>query len=273
MGAGIQRSRMPRLQSYLGARSNVSLAYDLLDGELIHDFDPRRQLYQAIEQGYHGLNVTHPYKQQIYSEVARPLVAGHERIGSYNTLIFADNEILGANTDYSGFIQGYSYRFGLREPGVVLLCGAGGVGRAIAFALVKLGVRKLLILDVVPAQAESLAAAIAETGTSVAVVRQEDLTDVMASVDGLVNCTALGMHGHTGSAFPVEGIARQSWAFDAVYTPLETQFLQACKASGLHCLTGFDLWLFQGIDAFNHFSEVGLEVVPEMVSTTLTWLD
>jgi shikimate dehydrogenase len=49
-------------------------------------------------------------------------------------------------------------------------------------------------------------------------------------------------------------IGPQQWGFDAVYTPLQTRFLTACQQAGLATLSGFDLWVFQGIDAFNIFT-------------------
>ncbi|GAB3113970.1 shikimate dehydrogenase [Aestuariicella hydrocarbonica] len=273
MGSGIARSRMPRLQHYLSALSGIAIDYGLLDGENVTGFDPVKRVQQAKSEGFYGLNVTHPYKQKIVDLVSGPIVHGHEAIGSYNTLKFENDEILGANTDFSGFISGYTFRRGDRAPGQVLICGAGGVGRAIAFALSELGASHIAIFDVVPGQAESLREALRERGTESEVVLSDQLEAVMQQVDGLVNCTALGMYSHPGSAFPLSAIGAQRWAFDAVYTPLETEFMKRCKAAGMQCLSGFDLWIFQGIDAFQLFTGIEVEANNELISTALTWLD
>lgn len=273
MGAGIQRSRMPLLQKYLGDLAGVDLSYGLHDGENISNFDPVTALQELVAQGYDGLNVTHPYKQRVREAVTRPLIEDHGLIGSYNTLVFRDAEILAANTDYSGFMRGYEYRFGQAAPGKVMLCGAGGVGRAIAFALAKLGASEFAIFDVAPQQAQSLCEELQKTGVAAATICAESLTDAMADADGLVNCTALGMYSHPGTAFPAAEIGPQTWAFDAVYTPLETEFLSACKTAGLHCMTGFDLWFFQGVDAFKIYSGITVDVNQDMLSTALSWLD
>ncbi|MEJ2754864.1 MAG: hypothetical protein P8104_03285 [Gammaproteobacteria bacterium] len=187
--------------------------------------------------------------------------------------MFKNNEIVGANTDHSGFIRGYKNRFSNSDPGTVLLCGAGGVGRAIAFSLVQLGVVKFYIFDIVASQADSLCKTLETLGVSAIAIAEKDLLEVMVSVDGLSNCTALGMHKQPGSAFPEQAIGNQSWVFDAVYTPLETEFILRCKKAGLPCLTGFDLWLFQGVDAFNIFTGAHIDVDQALIQTAFGWLD
>ena len=93
---------------------------------------------------------------------------------------------------------------------------------------------------------------------SIRVIATHTIADHMNNVDGLVNCTTQGTSASPQSAFPIEMIGTQQWGFDAVYTPLQTRFLIACQKAGLDTLSGFDLWVFQGIDAFNNFT--GAEV-------------
>ena len=76
----------------------------------------------------------------------------------------------------------------------------------------------------------------------------------MDGADGLVNCTPLGMTGHPGSAMPRALMPRSGWAFDAVCTPLDTEFLRSAKSSGLAVLSGYELFFHQGIDAFRLFT-------------------
>jgi shikimate dehydrogenase len=273
VGSGISRSRMPRLQQHLASLADVSLDYGLIDGENVDGFNPVQRVQQAQADGFHGLNITHPYKQRVYDLVSEPAVAGHQAIGSYNTLKFHQGKIFGANTDYSGFIRGYRFRRGNAAPGRVVLCGAGGVGRAIAFGLAALGSSHIAIFDLVPAQAQSLCDALLQLGASSSVIGADALTDSLQQADGLVNCTALGMYNHPGTAFPSLAIGPQSWAFDAVYTPLETEFIVCCRNAGMQCISGFDLWIFQGIDAFRLFTGVEVEATDELIATALAWLD
>ena len=273
IGAGIFKSKMPLLQEYLAQLTGISLTYELFDGEGDEHFEPITQLQQLKEQGYAGANVTHPYKQQVHRFVTSSLVPGHEHIGSYNTVKFVDGLPCGANTDYTGLIRGYRYRLGEQSPGNVLLCGAGGVGRATAFALEALGVGKLGVFDINSMQASNLVTTLQSHGVAAELVTSAGFADYARDVDGLVNCTALGMYCYPGSAFPAQVIGAQQWAFDAVYTPLHTEFLIQCERAGMICLTGFDLWLFQGVDAFHHFAGVDVDVESSLVETALSWLD
>ena len=221
LGSGISHSRMPLLQKHLGKISGLDIDYQLLD-EPDHQLDPVKKIRQIQQQGFQGINVTHPFKQKIVEVVARSYIAGHEAIGSYNTLRFIEGDIVGANTDYSGFIRAYQYVRGEEQPGKVFMAGAGGVGRAVACALVELGCERLIIYDPVPEQAESLVNSLTLKNIDILVAEPDEKAELIRASDGLVNCSNLGMHKYPGSAFDAELIDSQRWAFDAVYTPLET---------------------------------------------------
>lgn len=68
------------------------------------------------------------------------------------------------------------------------------------------------------------------------------------------------MVGIGGCPFPEATIAGRRWAFDAVYTPVDTSFMVAASAAGLELLSGYELFFYQGVDAFRHFTG---EEVPE----------
>ena len=273
MGAHISRSKMGKLQYFLAEQVSETIQYELLDGEVIQHFSPLDCINELVAAGYHGINVTHPYKQLVCSKVKAPLVAGHDKIGSYNTLRFINGELFGANTDYSGFKRGYEYRRGNRPPGNVLMCGAGGVGRAIAFGLAELGASHIYIADIVTQQSTELAEALSAHGFKASAVSTDSVPDLQSEVDGLVNCTALGMYGKPGSPFDASRIQSQSWAFDAVYIPLKTDFIQRCESAGMACMTGFDLWIFQGLDAFTLFTGETVSADEALINEALSWLD
>ena len=76
------------------------------------------------------------------------------------------------------------------------------------------------------------------------------------------------MGGIGGCPFPVDLIAGQRWAFDAVYTPADTPFILAARAAGLSVLSGYELFLHQGIHAFRHFT--GRDVAEDRLREELT---
>jgi len=273
VGEEILHSKMPRLQEYLGQLSGIDIKYDLLDSSQIDNFDPIKEIQASIINGYSGLNVTHPFKQHVVTIVNEPYISGHERIGSYNTLKFMGNKIVAANTDFSGFKRGFLCRFNDVEVGSVFLCGAGGVGCAVANALIDLGCHTLKIYDVSTSQAMSLAETLSDRQCQVEVLAPDEISAALLNVDGIMNCTSLGMYKNPGTAIDLTLLGQQKWVFDAVYTPLDTVFLKAARAAGLRCLSGFDLWLFQGIDAFKIFTDI--EIVPDeiIISEALSWVN
>lgn len=272
LGSGISHSRMPLLQKHLGQISGLDIDYQLLD-EPDQQLDPIKKIQQIQQQDFQGINVTHPFKQKIVQVVTRSCIAGHEVIGSYNTLRFNDGDIVGANTDYSGFVRAYQHIRGEEQPGKVFMAGAGGVGRAVAFALVELGCEQLVIYDPVPEQAESLVNSLKLKNINSVVAEPEQKAELIRTSDGLVNCSNLGMHNYPGTAFETELINSQRWAFDAVYTPLDTEFISACRASGLQCISGFYLWLFQGLEAFNIFTGKEVAIDQNLLNAVNSWFE
>ncbi len=252
IGDNIARSRSPDLHRIAGALNGLEVTYDLLvPPELGLDFDTVFQSCAA--HGYRGVNVTYPYKEIVAGKVGidDPLV---RRIGAVNTVVFQPGAAAGYNTDYSGFVAAYRAKFAGNPPGTVLLIGAGGVGRAIAFALVALGVTELRVVDRDGSRADILAAAVRQASGGRRVTGSTDISAAAGGADGIVNCTPVGMTGYPGSPIDRAALGGQRWAFDAVYTPVETAFKADAEAAGLDFLSGYELFFHQGIQAFRIFT-------------------
>ena len=161
---------------------------------------------------------------------------------------------VGTNTEYSGFVAAYRANFGTTGPGRVAMAGCGGVGKAIGFALANLGTAGLHLFDADLSKADKLARAIAAAHPAVETQIARTIEQACESADGLVNCTPLGLVGHPGSAFPDAVLKSRRWAFDAVYTPIDTPFLLAARAAGLAVMTGYELLLHQAADCFRIFT-------------------
>ncbi len=253
IGDNIRESRAPALHRLAGRLDGFDVTYDLLiPAELGLDFDALFRNCHA--SGMRGLNITLPYKERVLAliEVGDPFIRS---IGSANTVVFEPHGPVGHNTDYSGFMAAYRERFGSMPPGTVVLVGAGGVGRAVSFALAKLGATGVRIVDNNAAKAAALARALeAAFGDAIAVQTFEDVATAINGGDGIVNCTPVGMSGYPGSPVPAEALGGCKWAFDAVYTPVDTQFKQDCERAGVAFLTGYELFFNQGVDAFRIFA-------------------
>lgn len=257
IGVGIERSRAPELHRLAGQLCGIAVTYDLmaLKSELPGDFDAA--LAACRSHGYRGVNVTHPFKEraaQVVDEASEQV----RRLGAVNTVRFGSGPgTQGFNTDYTGFKRAFRSRFSNRLPGTVAIVGSGGVGRAIAFGLTDLNAEALRLFDQDGPRSKSLATALRSyAGTRITLCKSAE--EAASGADGLVNATPIGMHRHPGTPISKVVMEGRSWAFDAVYTPVETGFLRDAMDAGLEVLSGYELFFYQGVDAFEIFS--GLRV-------------
>ena len=251
LGQGIGKSKAPYLHRFAASLCDVNLSYELFDFEILDANSFEDCVQSCSEQGFAGINVTHPFKEVATSlvTISNPSVS---QIAAINTIRFTDDS--GHNTDASGFVKAFRNYFGDVNIGNVLLMGAGGVGKAIAYALAQLDKSvEIRLVDFDLEKAERLAENLRGTGVLARAYPQSSLADI-CNVAGLINCTPLGMYQYPGTSIPEKYIKSQSWAFDAVYTPMETQFLQIAKSKGLDVLSGFELFFYQGVDAFEIFT-------------------
>ncbi|MFC3283336.1 shikimate dehydrogenase family protein [Litchfieldella rifensis] len=254
IGKAIMNSSSPDLHVRLGKLTGIPASYDLFDANEQPIESLESQVRKVIAEGYRGVNVTFPYKEQAVHLATRPS-EGARRVGAANTLVFADGEIIAENTDYTGFISGFRATLGDRKPGRVLLIGTGGVGKAVAFGLGKLGAEEIVLMDLDAAKSRQLAGELEAQGFRASIVTQDRLAEAVGRCDGLVNCTPIGHEKSPGCPLPKELIQGHHWIFDAVYVPAVTEFIAAAKAAGASVMSGVSLFVFQGVDAFKLFCE------------------
>ena len=251
IGDNIADSQAPRLHRLAGELRGIAVRYDLLvPAEAGLGFDA---LFDRCAGGrYCGINVTHPYKERAAArvEIESPLVRA---MGAVNLVRFESDRQRGFNTDHTGFLSAWRARFGTETPGVVCQVGAGGAGKAIGFALAELGAEAIRIVDADRSRAQALAESLRTAYPASNAVDLAGLDEAAAGARGLVNCTPVGMVGHEGTPIPRWLIPGAAWAFDAVYTPIDTQFLSDAAAAGLDHLSGFELFFHQGADGFEIF--------------------
>jgi shikimate dehydrogenase len=197
--------------------------------------------------GFAGVNVTFPYKEAVIG-LLDELSPGAAAMGAVNTVVVRDNRLIGHNTDATGFARAARDLVMSSGCGPVALIGAGGVGKAIAFALAGLGVSEIRLFDTDRAKATKLVSGLDK------VVLAENVEHALRGAVGLVNATPIGMLPNRASPVPETLLRDGLWVADAVYTPLWTPLLLAAKAKGLRVATGRDLAIFQAADAFELFT-------------------
>ena len=257
IGDNILASQSPRLHRLAGSQNGVRVTYDrLIPARMQMPFDAL--FAHVAEAGYRAVNVTYPYKERAAAKVTvdDPLVRA---IGAVNTVIFDAGGPHGFNTDHSGFILAYRWVRGEQPPGPVLMIGAGGVGKAIAFGLIALGLREIRIADRDLPKAQALADALRAARPDLVTRTGTDAAELAAGAAGIVNCTPVGMVGYEGTPLPRDRMRGAAWAFEAVYMPVDSQFLQDAAAEGLQVISGYELFIGQGLDSWALFTGLPLD--------------
>jgi 3-dehydroquinate dehydratase / shikimate dehydrogenase len=202
---------------------------------LVHDL---RDFLAAVGPlGIAGFSVTLPHKEKILRTLdgCDPLAAS---IGAVNTVVVrGGGKLYGYNTDYVGVLRGLNGRIPLRGSRVLIL-GAGGAARAVAFALAESGAR-VCIWARRAARAEALARAVGGEAVGRGLLRREFF-------DAIVNATPVGMHPHADRS-PLE--ARElncRLVFDTIYRPERTKLMQLAERRGIETVSGGEMFVAQG---------------------------
>ena len=256
IGSGIQASRTPTMHEREGARRGFRTLYRLID------ITPLGLTAAALPElltncqrlGFNGLNITHPCKQAIIpllDELSEDAAA----IGAVNTVVFKDGLKVGHNTDWWGYTDGFKRGLPDADLSRVLQLGSGGAGAAVAYALMKLGVKSLTIFDIDRAKAQALADDLNRRFDG-RVSAVDDAVVAAAGATGIVQCTPIGMSAHPGMPIAAEALRPDLWASEIIYFPLETEFLSAAKARGCRVVDGSGMAVGQAVRAFELFTGV-----------------
>jgi shikimate dehydrogenase len=249
IGSPIGGSASPAMHEAAGDAVGVRCHYQLIDVAGADTGALARLLASSRSLGFAGVNVTFPYKEAVVG-LLDALSAGAEAIGAVNTVVIRDGRLIGHNTDASGFRRAVQPLVEKAGRGPVALLGAGGVGKAIAFALTELAVAEIRLFDVDPDKAAALAARI---GGRARLAQCRSVAEALDGVVGIVNGTPIGMAPNRDSPVPPKLLRAELFVADAVYSPLWTPLLVAAKAAGAKTMTGRDLAVFQAADAFELF--------------------
>ncbi len=209
--------------------------------ESLHD-----AIHGARALGFGGLNLTIPLKEKALEIVAPTGMA--KQIGAINTVDFKEG-IVGYNTD------GLGAKMALKDNGVeikgknVLLLGAGGAARAIAFQLAADGAN-VTIANRTPGRAIALANEVSKIGKACA-GDFLDLKNLIQNGDILINSTSIGMFPKVSESIVTSDILHKNLVvFDIVYNPQNTKLLKEAAKAGAKTIDGVMMLVYQGAEAF-----------------------
>ncbi|MDI6888671.1 MAG: shikimate dehydrogenase [Methanocellales archaeon] len=229
--------------------------------------DVRDAILGAKALGFGGLNVTIPLKERALEIVNADPIA--EEIGAINTIDFKDG-IIGYNTDGIGAKRALKkHNISVKDKRVLLL-GAGGAARAIAFQLAHDGAGLIIVNRTAP-RAVKLAQDVRGVGDAIG-TDMGDLATLVKKVDILINSTSVGMHPDVDKTLVTADMMHPDLVvFDIVYNPIETCLLKEARKAGALTIDGVNMLVHQGAESFRIWTgrEAPVKVMEDAVRCAL----
>lgn len=188
--------------------------------------------------GISGFSITLPHKEKILAHLDHidPLA---KFVGAVNTVVVKrGGKLFGYNTDCLGILRALEGKLVIRASRI-LIFGAGGVARAAAFTLARTGA-SVSICSRRLEHAAALARAVHGEFVGRAALRK-------MRFDAIINATPVGMHPRESESPLAPGEMNCRLAFDTVYRPRNTKFLQLAAQRGIETVSGLEMFLAQGI--------------------------
>lgn len=206
-----------------------------------------------------GLNVTVPYKSEVIP-CLREVDSLAASIGAVNTLVSVPGGYRGYNTDMEGLFRAMETE-GIRLTGEeILLLGAGGAARAVAFLCAAKGAKRVYLLNRTLDKAKQVASQVNRSAG-----REVVFPMALADFDSLPDQQFLAIQGTSVGLFPHADQAvieeetfyrRIHTGFDLIYTPWETKFMKLVRENGGRAYNGLKMLLYQGVIAYELWNDV-----------------
>ncbi len=257
-GHPVEHSLSPQIQNAALRDCEIAIQYAAFH---IQPNELAEALSLIRQNGFVGLNLTVPHKIAALSlmddcdEIAK-------KIGAINTVCIRDRKLIGFNTDAPAFSRAVRKVFSvdLRDLRVLLL-GAGGAGRAIAWQCANENSERLVIANRDVSKAEALVEELRAHFSGprvlgpVARVQAVPLSDEslrfqIPHTDLIINATSVGLAA--GDRSPIAGhlLAPHLFVFDIVYRDRKTPLVRAAEVAGARACDGRAMLVQQGAAAF-----------------------
>lgn len=197
----------------------------------------------AAHPNLRGLNVTIPYKEQVWPFLDEVASSG-ARVGAINVVEFtADGRLIGHNTDVTGFRESVRGFLPAGFAGRALVLGSGGASKAVEVALRDLEIGYWVV---------------SRNPLGNGLTYAELTPQVLQDHQLIINATPLGTYPDIDQypPIPYEHITAQHHLFDLIYNPSETEFMRRGQAVGAQTKNGFEMLCLQAEEAWKIWERV-----------------
>lgn len=255
IGNPVEHTMSPVIHNTLAKELNLNMVYV--------PFLVETGLAEAVKGAYAlnllGMNVTVPYKSEVSKSLAECDELA-EKIGAVNTLVRVDGGYKGYNTDMSGLYRAMSSYGIVIENQSVIILGAGGAARAVAFLCVYHGAKKVYLLNRSINKASDIAEEIAKVMDRDCIIPMalNDYSQLPKEKMLCIQATSVGLSPRDEEAVieDKEFYKRIHTGYDLIYRPANTKFMQLVKEQGGKAYHGLKMLLYQGIEAFELWNQV-----------------
>lgn len=267
IGNPVEHTLSPMIHNNLAKMLGINLAYVPF---LVEEDGLAKAVEGAYELNLLGMNVTVPHKSAVMAGL-KEIDELAEKIGAVNTLVRCEGGYKGYNTDMSGLFRAMQTEDIHIKGENVLLLGAGGAARAVAFLCTQCGAKQIYICNRTMEKAQEVAKEIRERAEfdRIEAVQYEDIANLPGDKFLAIQCTSVGLHPNVTDVVLADGPVydRIHTGVDLIYRPYETQFMKLVKAHGGKTMNGLKMLLYQGIIAFELWT--GCDVTEEQAEPIL----
>ena len=250
IGNPVGHSISPVIHNTLADIMGIDLVYTTFKVE-------ENQVEAAVKGAYAldilGMNVTVPHKQAVMGSLKEidPLA---EAIGAVNTLARVDGGYKGYNTDILGLARELEEENVCIKDNPVLIIGAGGAARAIAFLCASRGASSITVINRTVEKAQNIAEAVnGYYGIDlVKAVSIDQALDLQGDGYVAIQTTSVGLYPDVDNVLiKDENFYRKVGAgVDIIYNPYTTRFMKILSNQGKPAYNGLKMLLYQGVAAF-----------------------
>jgi len=257
IGNPIEHSLSPQLHNYWIKQNNLDAVYEK---KQLNESDIEGIIIEIKKGKIDGINVTVPFKKSIIPFLSRLTPLASE-VQSVNTIFKKDNQVVGDNTDISGFEYSLKHINYDAKNKKVFILGAGGIAPSIILSLKKLGASKIYLSNRTKEKAEDLK----KNHSGLEIIDWGQSPDF----DMIVNATSIGLKNDDQIKLDYNKLGNNKLFYDVIYNPSKTNFLLRGEGSGNQIINGKMMFIYQAQLSFKTWHNV----LPRIDNETIKLLD